>query len=210
VAPPQPRLHQIDEYLVLAERAGGVTGERVPYLAAPEADHEDRHETRALLRAAGAREGRVVIGVHLGAAYGPAKVWPLERTAEFCRLAHAAGVDAVLLGAAASAGAPALNLVGRDRPQLLPALLSEIDALVSGDTGVAHLAAALGTRVVTLFGPTDPALTAPRGAAAAVLAHPVPCSPCFYRVCPIEHPCLRGIEPATVLERALVAPAVHA
>jgi len=218
VAPPQPGLHQIDEYLMLAERAGGVTGERVPYLAAPEADHEDRRETRALLRAAGAREGGVVIGVHLGAAYGPAKVWPLERTAEFCRLAHAAGVDAVLLGApvdaaaaaSVAAAAPALNLVGRDRPQLLPALLSEVAALVSGDTGVAHLAAALGTRVVTLFGPTDPALTAPRGATAAVLAHPVPCSPCFYRVCPIEHPCLRGIEPAAVLERALVARAVHA
>lgn len=218
VVPPQPRLHQIDEYLMLAERAGGVTGDRVPRLAPPDVDDEGRRETRALLREAGAREGRPVIGVHLGAAYGPAKVWPLERTAEFCRLAHAAGVDAVLLGApgdaaaaaSVAAAAPALSLAGRDRPQLLPALLSEIDALVSGDTGVAHLAAALGTRVVTLFGPTDPALTAPRGAAAALLAHPVPCSPCFYRACPIEHPCLRGIEPAAVLDRALVTLAVRA
>jgi lipopolysaccharide heptosyltransferase II len=218
VALPKTRVHQIDEYLLLAEHAGGVTGDRVPRLTPPAADGDDRRETRALLREAGAHDGRAVIGVHLGAAYGPAKVWPLERTVEFCRLAHAAGVDAVLLGAPGDAAAaasvvavaPALNLVGRDRPQLLPALLSELDALVSGDTGVAHLAAALGTRVVTLFGPTDPALTAPRGPGAAILAHPVPCSPCFYRACPIEHPCLRGIEPDAVLERALGARAVHA
>jgi len=80
-------------------------------------------------------------------------------------------------------------------------VLAEIDALVAGDTGVGHLAAALGTPVITLFGPTDPRLTAPRGRA-VVLTHPVPCAPCFYRECPIEHPCLRGIAAASVLERA--------
>jgi heptosyltransferase-2 len=46
--------------------------------------------------------------------------------------------------------------------------------------------------VIALFGPTDPALTAPRGPA-TVLVHPVPCAPCYYRVCPIEHPCLDAI-----------------
>ncbi|MEX2148209.1 MAG: glycosyltransferase family 9 protein [Candidatus Rokuibacteriota bacterium] len=215
---PQPRLHQIDEYLRLAEHAGGITGDRVPRLAPPDADDPARGETRALLREVGAREGRLLVGVHLGAAYGPAKVWPLERTAEFCRLAHAAGVDVVLLGAPGdaagaarvAAAAPALSLVGRDRPPLLPALLTEVDALVSGDTGVAHLAAALGTRVITLFGPTDAALTAPRGAAASYLAHPVPCSPCFYRACPIEHPCLRSIDAAAVLHGVLGGSAVRA
>lgn len=215
---PQPRRHQVDEYLMLAEHAGGIAADRVPRLAPPDADGDDRRQTRALLRDAGAREGRPLVGVHLGAAYGPAKVWPLERTAQLCRLAHDEGAEAVLLGApgdaaaaaSVAAAAPALSLVGRDRPQLLPALLSEIDVLVSGDTGVAHLAAALGTRVVTLFGPTDAILTAPRGAGAAVLTNPVPCSPCFYRACPIEHPCLRGIEPAAVLERALAVGSVRA
>ena len=216
--PPRPRMHQVDEYLLLAERAGAPAADRVPRLAPPAVDDPLRDESRVLLRQAGAREGTPVIGVHLGAAHGPAKVWPRERTAEFCRLAHAAGADAVLLGAPGDAAAaasvaavaPALNLAGRDRPQLLPALLSEIDVLVSGDTGVAHLAAALGTRVVTLFGPTDPTLTAPRGGFTTVMANPVPCSPCFYRVCPIEHPCLRGIDPAAVLDRALGSPAVRA
>jgi ADP-heptose:LPS heptosyltransferase len=98
--------------------------------------------------------------------------------------------------------------VGRDRPALLPAVLAELDVLVSGDTGVAHLAAALGTPVVTLFGPTDPRLSAPRGRA-TVVTHAVPCAPCFYRRCPIEHPCLRGVTPEDVW-RAVEAVAVPA
>jgi heptosyltransferase-2 len=143
--------------------------------------------------------------VHLGAAYGPAKTWPSERVVDFCRLLDGAGGRAVLLGTTREAPAaeaiareaPAVNLAGRDRPALLPSLLTELDALVAGDTGVAHLAAALGTPVVALFGPTDPALSAPRGRATA-LTNPVPCAPCFYRACPIEHPCLRGLDAARV------------
>ncbi len=86
--------------------------------------------------------------------------------------------------ATVAAQAPAASLVGRDRPALLPALLAELDVLVSGDTGVAHLAAALGTPVVTLFGPTDPRLTraarprvavvTPSGAVRAVLLPHLP------------------------------------
>ena len=52
--------------------------------------------------------------------------------------------------------------------------------------------AAVGVPVVALFGPTDPGLTSPRGPV-AVVSRPTPCAPCFYRVCPIEHPCLRAI-----------------
>jgi heptosyltransferase-2 len=93
----------------------------------------------------------------------------------------------------------AASLVGRDGPDLLLAVLTEIDVLVAGDTGVAHLAAALGTPVVVLFGPTDPALTAPLGSV-AVMRHPVPCAPCSYRACPIDHPCMRGIQAEAVGE----------
>jgi lipopolysaccharide heptosyltransferase II len=89
------------------------------------------------------------------------------------------------------------------------ALLAEIDALASGDTGVAHLAAALGTPVVVLFGPTEPRLTAPRGKV-AVIRGDVPCAPCFYRTCPIDHPCMRGIEADVVLERLEALFAVRA
>jgi heptosyltransferase-2 len=174
---------------------------------------------RALLAEVGAPAGGRgrIVGVHLGAAWGSAKLWPTERVADFCRLVIADGDTPLLLGGAgdepaaervrARARAPVSSLVGRDRPGLLPALLAEVGVLVSGDTGVAHLAAALGTPVVTLFGPTDPALTAPRGTA-RLARHAVPCAPCFYRTCPIEHPCMAGIAPEGVREaaRALMVP----
>lgn len=197
---PSPRLHQVDEYLRLAARLGADTADREPRLTAPKADADSRRQVRDLLLTCGAGDDRPRVGVHLGAAYGPAKVWARERVVEFCQRAPARGVIPVLLGAPSDAAAAddvlrrvgAVSLVGRDRPDLLPAVLTEIAALVSGDTGVAHLAAALGTPVVTLFGPTDPALSAPLGSA-VVMRHSVPCAPCFYRACPIDHPCMRGI-----------------
>ena len=90
------------------------------------------------------------------------------------------------------------SLVGRDRVALLPRLLTRLRCLVSGDTGVAHLAAAVGVATVTLFGPSDRRLTAPRGAAARVIDREVPCAPCFRPTCPIDHICLARIEPEAV------------
>ncbi|OLB39986.1 MAG: hypothetical protein AUI04_10930 [Candidatus Rokubacteria bacterium 13_2_20CM_2_64_8] len=162
---------------------------------------------RALLGEVGAAAGPR-IGVHLGAAFGPSKLWPIQRIVEFCGLARGEDVVPVLMGApddeplarAVMEQVDVANLVGRDRPDLLTALLSELDVVVCGDTGVGHVAAALGTPVVTLFGPTDWRLTAPRGPV-EVVRHPTPCSPCFYRTCPIDHPCLRDIAAGDVEER---------
>jgi lipopolysaccharide heptosyltransferase II len=211
VAVPDPRLHQIDEYLLLVEALGVTAASRESSLSPPAPDSEARCETRRLLREAGvpASTSGLRIGVHLGAEYGSSKRWPLERVTDLTRLAARAGDHVVLLGAPADAEAaarviaavPAASLVGRDRPALVPAVLAELDVLVSGDTGVAHLAAALGTPVVTLFGPTDPRLTAPRGAV-VTLTHAVPCAPCFYRECPIEHPFLAGVPASAVLDAA--------
>jgi heptosyltransferase-2 len=205
VARPASRLHLVDEYLVLVEHLGLPVGTRVPALAPPPADGDARGRARRLLdeHVAASRGPRV--GVHLGADYGPAKVWPAARIVEGCRTLAAAGMVPVLLGAPRDAALAdtivaatgVASLVGRDDPGLLPALLTELDALVAGDTGVSHLAAALGTPVTVLFGPTDPALSAPRGPA-TVLTHPVPCAPCHYRACPIEHPCLDGISASRV------------
>jgi ADP-heptose:LPS heptosyltransferase len=200
---------------LLTGRLGVAIDDRTPRLAAPAPETEERHAARALLVEAGMdAHRRPRVAVHLGAAFGPAKVWPTIRVIEVCRALATDGIIPVLLGTPTEAAAAAdvqratraASLVGRDTPALLPAVLAEIDVLVSGDTGVAHLAAALGTAVVTLFGPTDPRLSAPRGRA-EILTHPVPCAPCFYRTCPIEHPCMLGIgaEDVAVRVRALIA-----
>ena len=229
VPPPRPRLHQVDEYASLVGRLDVPVTERAPWLRPPDAEAPERLRARALLAEVGARRGRgPVVGVHLGAAFGSAKVWAPERAVEFCRTLRDTGGSPVLLGAAGDA--PFVEAVSRlsdlNEPGLpipmvavppavmnttllalygcmmnvLPAVLTELDALVAGDTGVAHLAAALGTPVVALFGPTDPALSAPRGPV-ALLSHPVPCAPCFYRTCPIDHPCMRLLAAERVRER---------
>jgi len=72
-------------------------------------------------------------------------------------------------------------------------------ATIAGAAGVRHDgAAAVGVATVTLFGPSDRRLTAPRGAAARILDREVPCSPCFRPTCPIDHICLTRIQPETV------------
>jgi heptosyltransferase-2 len=199
---PAPRAHQIDEYARVVEPLGVDVTDRVPRLTPPPEGSPERETIRRLLPDTGAAgRDHAVVGIHVGAAYGSSKRWPPERIAELCRLLASRREVPVLLGAredihvadrlARETGAR--TLVGRDGPELLTALLAELDALVCGDTGVGHLAAALGTPVVALFGPTDPRLTAPRGRV-RVIAHPVACAPCFYRNCPIEHPCLRGVD----------------
>lgn len=212
---PSPRLHQVDEYLLLVEALGAPVASRMPTLAPPPPESPERERAQALLQQAGAwprAVERPLVGMQLGAAHGPAKTWPADRAAAFCRQATAGGAVVVLLGAPADVPvaeairreADVLCLVGRDSPALLPALLSQFDAIVSGDTGVAHLAAALGVPVVTLFGPTDPALSAPRGEV-TIVRHAVPCAPCSYRACPIDHGCMRGIDPEEVAGRLWLA-----
>jgi heptosyltransferase-2 len=196
---PSPRRHQIDEYGLLLGASGIPVGDdAVPAWRLREGPSIDA-EVDALLACVGADRGAPMVGLHLGAAFGPSKRWS---PASFGRLAALLEQDALiplLLGAAESdetaqavaeaVGHPVRSLVGRDRPALLPELLSRLSCLVSGDTGVAHLAAALQVPTVTLFGPTDPRLTAPRAKTARAIVHPVPCSPCFLSECPIDHIC---------------------
>jgi len=77
--------------------------------------------------------------------------------------------------------------------------------LVSPDSGPAHVAAAMGVPTVTLFGPTDPGLTAPLGRRATALWHPPACAPCFQPRCPIDHRCLGAIHVDEVVSAVRVA-----
>jgi heptosyltransferase-2 len=79
------------------------------------------------------------------------------------------------------------------------AILSVIDALVTNDTGPAHIAAALGCPTFVIFGPTIPATTRPF-ANAEIIRKPPDCAPCMLRDCPIDHRCMTAISPEEVFE----------
>ena len=198
-------VHQVTSSLRLLAPLGVQAAPAAPTLAV---DAARRVAARRLLDEVGMTPGAARVGLQLGAALGPAKLWPPARFAELATRLEARGVHTVLLGAPQAAGladrvqeaaaAPIRSLVGRDSPALLPALVSELDALVGADSGPAHVAAAVGVPAVTLFGPTDPRLTAPLGPGQQTLWHRPSCGPCFLRECPIDHRCLLAIEVAEV------------
>jgi len=170
-----------------------------------------------LAAAPGRRVGAPVVAFEPGSHYGTAKRWGPDRFAALGRALHADGCDVVLVGtramaplhAAIASEAPLLSAAGATTVLGLAALLARCRLLVSNDTGPLHLAAAVGTPVLALFGATDPAVCGPRGAGAVrVLYDRVSCAPCYLETCPVPgHPCLDGISVDRVLAeaRALLA-----
>jgi heptosyltransferase-2 len=72
-------------------------------------------------------------------------------------------------------------------------VLSQLQLLITNDSGLMHAAAALSVPVVAVFGSTEPESTGPFTSRATVIRHPWPCSPCFKRTCEVGYACLRDI-----------------
>ncbi|MEM1059671.1 MAG: lipopolysaccharide heptosyltransferase II [Verrucomicrobiota bacterium] len=146
-----------------------------------------------------------------GAEYGPAKRWPAERFSEVAnhmRDRHGARVvvagakgDADVAAQVAAEVEGAVNLTGRTSLEEFMRLLAMARVVVGNDSGSMHLASALGTPVVGIFGSTEPRLTGPIGPPerARVLRHHVSCSPCFLRECPLDFACMDSIASNQVL-----------
>ena len=147
-----------------------------------------------------------------GAEYGPAKRWPAPYFAELARKLSAEGHSVWLIGSSndAAVGAEierlapgaAFNLCGRTTLDEAIDLLAAARLVVSSDTGLMHIAAALGTPLLALYGSSTPVFTPPMSEAATILKLDMPCSPCFERTCPLGHfDCMNRLKPATVHER---------
>jgi ADP-heptose:LPS heptosyltransferase len=156
--------------------------------------------------------------LHPGAS-APARAWPAERHAELVPLLAARGWRVVVTGGAEEreltarvAGSLALDLGGRLDLPALTEVLAGAAVLVSGNTGPAHLAAAVGTPVVSLFSPVVPAERWRPWAVPQVLLgdQHAACAGTRARACPIPgHPCLAGVdavEVASAVERLAPAP----
>ncbi len=167
----------------------------------------------------GAARG-TLIGVHASGGR-ESKQWHLDRFAAVAReLATSRGATIVLTGsdadrplvealAAKLAGVPVLNVAGNMDVPTLAAVLARLDLFVTGDTGPMHLAAAMGTPVVAVFGPSQPARYGPRAARERIVRIDLPCSPCGRVRLPPERcrghvpDCLDGITVAAVVGAAV-------
>jgi ADP-heptose:LPS heptosyltransferase len=147
--------------------------------------------------------------VHPGASV-PAREWPPQHCAEAVRGLARVGHRVVVTGSACErqlcaqvAGDTGVDLGGRTDLRTLAAVLDGACVVVAGNTGPAHLAAAVGTPVVSLFAPVVPAARwAPYGVPTVLLGDQrAPCRDTRARHCPVPgHPCLSGVSPAEVVE----------
>jgi len=208
VKAPPAGWHHADLYHYLLNR--GEPAELLPEIRiAP----EEREKARQLLEQEHCL-GALRIGLAIGAAYGPAKRWPVEYFAVLAReCARRFNARLLIFGTEAdeadaafieqAAGGAAINLAGQTNLRELFALLQQCRLVVANDSGAMHAAAAVQTPVIALFGSTDPGLTGPLGPPHRVIYKPVDCSPCFERTCPLAHyQCLRRITVEDVLNQA--------
>jgi heptosyltransferase II len=210
---PRAAMHQGRYYQHLVAGLGIANGPLEPDVRVPDAA---RHRARAQLTVAGCDPQQRLVTMAPGAAYGTAKRWLPRHFAEvIAALARDHGARTVLVGSAAdsetirlicadpaAAAAQPIDLAGRTTLQELAGVIAVSAACVSNDSGAMHLAGAIGTPVVALFGPTRETETAPltrAGGRADVLLNPVWCRPCMLRECPIDHRCMRGLAPSRVL-----------
>ncbi len=203
------KVHQCYYYLGILSGAGLLPGrlwETTAYTPsiAIGVRESDREAARRMLRAGGVEGRGGVVGINPGAYYGGAKRWLSERYARVAdTLAEKHGARIVIFGApserriadevARLMTAPSLVLAGRTTLGELMGLIAECGLLITNDSGPMHLAAALGTPQLALFGSTSEIATGPLSPHARVIKHQVECNPCFLRECPIDFRCMTGI-----------------
>lgn len=210
------RQHEVMYNLKLAELAGaGVDWAHppAPRLVVPQTE---QRRMRHLLAEFEIRPDTLLAVIHPGASNGSAKRWPPEFWGHLAgRLHDELGAAVVLTGSPAEAeivhavvrscSFKPVVLAGQTTIPQLGALLKRADILLSSDSGPSHMAAALATPQITIFGPTDPVVYAPFSPRAVVLRRDLPCSPCYdaraLAECRFGHMnCMRELLPHEVFE----------
>ncbi len=175
---------------------------------------ERKAAARDILSRAGADLSKKTVALGVGSTNSRAKRWPAERYARLNDLLQTElDVNVVLVGSkdeqdvsatvSELCETPPKNLTGETDLGEAVAIMSVVDLLVSNDMGLAHVAPAVGTETIAIFGPTNPETTRPFGVNAEVIRKEVECSPCMLRDCPIDHRCMTRISVEEVFEAAL-------
>lgn len=212
------RKHEVFYYLnLIAETERRMLGRDTVDRAIPNTDLDvsDERKAKAKQQLAdfGADPNKKTVALGVGSTNSRAKRWPAERYAELAdRLQTEVDVNVLLVGAASEkdvSNAVAklckqqpVDLTGKTDLAEAVALLSAIDLLISNDMGLAHVAPAVGTATIAIFGPTNSETTRPFSFNAEVIRKDVECSPCMLRDCPIDHRCMTRISVDEVFETA--------
>jgi len=201
-----PRL--VERYSALAAPAAGASSRVLTALQPLLAVHPDVQE--ATLARLGLKRDRRILALCPGAEFGPAKRWPEAHYAAVARAKLEQGWQVWLFGSAKDravteaidqlSGGACTNLAGRTTLEETVDLLACAAAVVSNDSGLMHIAAAVNVPLIAVYGSTDPGYTPPYSDQARVVRLGLECSPCFKRECPLGHlDCLMKLAPERVL-----------
>ncbi len=208
VSVPARPMHAVDRYLLIAEALGLDVRQarfRIPI------QQGDEQAAESLLSARGLGAGDAFVVINAGARWRT-KRWPIERFAQLAVRIRDKGMPVVLIGGKGDAaeaermmglaGASLISLVGQTGLRPLAAVLRRAQVMITNDSGPLHLAVAVGTPVIAIYGPTDPVRTGPYrsiqrdpGGNSSVIRRDLDCSPCLSRVCRVgDHGCMMGID----------------
>lgn len=156
------------------------------------------------------QDEKPILALCPGAEFGPAKRWPADYYAIVANEKLAEGWQVWLFGSAKDklitddimrlTEQRCENLAGRTSLGDSIDLLSIVNVVVTNDSGLMHIAAALNKPLIALYGPTSPGFTPPLSSSAAILSTHLDCQPCFARTCPLKHHrCMRELLPEQVM-----------
>jgi len=200
----------VQRFAALAYPAGSRLPERLPYPAL----QPDMSGIATVRQRLGITTDQPVLVLCPGAEFGPAKQWPAQHYARIADYYTKTGWQVWLLGSEKDSFAANLicqgvdqatrhqihNLCGVTSLSEAVQLLALARAVVSNDSGLMHIAAALNRPLVVVYGSTSPGFTPPLAEQVVTLSLGLSCSPCFKRECPLQHlNCLRQLEPQQVL-----------
>ncbi|MEE9444053.1 MAG: lipopolysaccharide heptosyltransferase II [Cocleimonas sp.] len=192
----------VQRYVALAEEPS----KRAPSYPKPalKIDQADQTDT---LEALQLDTEKPILALCPGAEYGPAKCWPAKYYADVANRAIEQGWDVWILGSEKDQPTAqeiqtivnrdnCISLTGKTSLHQVMVLLSLASHVISNDSGLMHVAAAVGTPVISVYGSSDPSYTPPLSFNSQIAYLNLECSPCFKRECPLGHlDCLNKLTP---------------
>jgi heptosyltransferase-2 len=199
----------VQRFVALAQ----APGETVPAQLPPPRLAVNQEQALRCREQLGLASDRPLLALCPGAEFGGAKRWPAASYGELARRYLTQGWQVVLLGSSNDQPVTAVirqhcegcdgcfDLAGRTRLAEAVDVLSLATAVVSNDSGLMHIAAALGRPLVAIYGATSPDFTPPLSDNAALVVSAIDCAPCFERECPlVHHRCMRDTSPGRVAD----------